>query len=53
MDKAKTLRVESNPSLDPNGELKSISLKNDSSKFGDGLRQDQPESHQSKGSLVQ
>jgi hypothetical protein len=26
MDKAKTLRVESNPSLDPNGELKSISL---------------------------
>jgi hypothetical protein len=28
MDKAKTLRVESNPSLDPKGELKSISLIN-------------------------
>jgi hypothetical protein len=28
LDKAKTLRVESNPSLDPNGELKSISLIN-------------------------
>ena len=28
MDKAETLRVESNPSLDPNGEHKSISLIN-------------------------
>ena len=28
MDRAKSLRVESNPSLDPNGELKSISLIN-------------------------
>ena len=28
MDKAETLRVESNPSLDPNGELKTISLIN-------------------------
>ena len=28
MDKAETLRVESNPSLDPNGELKSIYLIN-------------------------
>ena len=28
MDKAKSLRVESNPSLDPNGEPKSISLVN-------------------------
>ena len=48
MDKDKTLRVESKPSLDPNSELKSISLINDSSKFGGSLEQDHPKSYQSK-----
>ena len=48
MDKDKALRLETKP--DPKGELKSISSINMTHpKFGGSLRQDQLESHQSKG----
>ena len=45
MDKDEALWVESKLDLDPNSELINLFNKHDLSKFGGGLRRDQPKSH--------
>ena len=53
MDKDEALWVESKLGLDPNGELKiNLFNKHESSKFTGGLREDHPESLQSKENIA-